>query len=146
MIIGFAVGNKKTLMVNEDFRKKVEAETLENNPIPVCDSGKCPEYQNFDTDKDGESENVVIEPIGMSQFAGRVLIIDEGRVTFRSGLKMFINVRPVKEHENDNGFIIRYSTEPNAQSNDTFEEAFYKYQDGKYILEKTTKFTPSKSD
>jgi len=134
----YSIGYKQALKTNEIFKKEIEEETLKNNPIPKCDSGKCPEYQSFDVDSDGKPEDVVTEYFGMSQFAGRVMVIDEGKVVFISKGEMFISVRPTKENENENGFIITYSTVPNAESNKDLRQEYYKYVDGKYLLQKNT--------
>lgn len=141
ILVSYNFGFKRAIKTNEEYKKEIEVEVLKNNPIPVCELGKCPEYQTFDVDNDGEDENIVIQPIGMSQFAGQVLVIDEGKVTFISKGKMFISVRPTKEIENENGFIIGYSTEANARSNDVFEDAYYKYENGEYVLDKVVKNT-----
>ncbi len=130
----YSIGYKQALKTNERFNKQIEEDTLKNNPIPKCDSGKCPEYQSFDVDGDGKNEDVVTEYFGMSQFAGRVMVIDEGKVVFISKGEMFISVKPAKEYENENGFIITYSNEANAKSKGDFKEDVYTYKSGKYVL------------
>jgi len=139
----YFIGYKQALKTNERFKKEIEEETLKNNPIPKCDSGKCPEYQSFDVDGDGKPEDIVTEYFGMSQFAGRVMVIDEGKVVFISKGEMFISVRPTKEYENENGFIVTYSTVPNARSNKDLRQEYYKYIDGKYFLQEDTAETNS---
>lgn len=140
LFISYNIGFKKAVKTNEQFKKEIEEDVLENNSVPECDFGKCPEYSYFDVDGDGKSESIVLEPIGMSQFGGRVRVIDDGRVVFRSDTKMFVGVKSITENDgdNENGFIIYYSKVPNARSNDDILWDHYKYIDGKYVLEKTT--------
>jgi hypothetical protein len=142
IFIGYKLGYSEAIKVNEKHKKDIVQETLDNYPVPECDEGKCPTYQYFDVDSDGKDESIALEPIGMTQFAGRVFVIDEGKVTFVSKGGMFIGVRPIIEedgdHENENGFIIHYSKVSNASSNKDIFWDYYKYIDGKYILEKTT--------
>ncbi len=142
LLVGYKSGLSKANKINEDYKEKIIEETLENNPIPVCEEGNCPKYQVFDIDEDGKVENIITEYFGMSQFAGRVLIVDDGKVEFISKPEMFIGVRPIKLEEdnetNRNGFIIFYSKVPNANSKNDIEWAWYKYENGEYILDKIT--------
>lgn len=144
LLVGYKSGLNKANKINEDYKKTIINETLENYSIPECDyiGGGCPEYKMFDVDEDGRSESIVLEKVGMSQFGGRVFVIDEGKVTFVSESQMFIGVRPIKLEENDetnrNGFIIFYSKVPNANSKNDIEWAWYKYENGEYILDKIT--------
>lgn len=139
-------GFSKTFNINskgDELVNKKENQS-EEYPVPECDyiGGGCPEYKMFDVDEDGRSESIVLEKVGMSQFGGRVFVIDEGKVTFVSESQMFIGVRPIKLEENDetnrNGFIIFYSKVPNANSKNDIEWAWYKYENGEYILDKIT--------
>lgn len=135
IFIGYSVGTKQANKVNEAYRVQIETEMLENNPIPVCNDGDCPYFQHFDVDGDGKRENIVTEYFGMTQFTGRVLVIDEGKVVFISKGKMRIRVDPVDEGNQENGFVISYSTV--ANSNKDVQRDYYKFVDGKYILEKS---------
>lgn len=135
----FDVNSKCEELVNEN-RDKVD-----EYPVPQCDEfgGGCPKYEHFDLDGDGRRESVVIEPIGMNQPVSRVFIVDDGKVTFLSEHKMNVGVRPIKLEEenetNQSGFIIYYSkTTSLSLSNDVMWD-YYRYVDGEYILEKTTK-------
>ena len=132
---GYRIGAKNAIKVSEAYRIQIEEETLENNPIPQCSMGDCPEYKYFDVDGDGKRETIAIEPLGMSQMAGRVIIIDERKVVFVGERRMRIWVDPIDEGNQENGFIISYSTV--ANSNKDVQRDYYKFVDGKYILEKS---------
>lgn len=134
--LGIDRGRKRA---KEYYKAQIIEETLEENPIPKCDYENCPKYQGFDVDGDGKYESVVTEYFGMTQFAGRVMVIDDGKVTFISKGEMFIGVMPAQKHDQTNGFIIYYSKVPNASSNDDIVWDHYKYINDKYVLEKTTR-------
>jgi len=139
-VVSYSIGYHKANKVNEEYKKQIEVEYLNNNLLPMSEcefSETCANYQIFDTDGDGwtDQETIIIEKIGMTQFAGRVLIIDEGEIVFTSNTKMRIWVDPIRSFDYNNGFIIQYSTEPN--SNTDIARDFYKYIDGEYVVVKT---------
>lgn len=138
IIIAFVVGKneglKKSSKVSEQYKTEIEKQTLKNNPIPECNFGKCPESQSMDVDEDGESETVTVVYTSMTQFAGKVMVIKNGKVIFTSDEKMRVAVSPRKDTKN-NGFIISYSTEPN--SNKDTKSDYYKFENSKFILEKS---------
>ena len=133
-IVGKNEGLKQSFKINEQYKTEIEEETLKNNPIPECNFGKCPESQSMDVDEDGEDETVTIIYTSMTQFAGKVMIIKNGRVIFTSDEKMRIAVNQSKDTKGK-GFTISYSTEPN--SNNAIKSDYYKFDNGKFVLEKT---------
>lgn len=141
---GHYFGFQKANKVSQTYKDQVVTETLENNPAPQCNYGKCPKYDLFDADGDGKDESVVTEYTSMSQFAGRILIIKENKVVFVSAEKMFVGVKPIKENQDEvnNGFIIYYSKVPNASSNDDVLWDHYHYVNGNYELMETTPANP----
>lgn len=141
---GYRFGFQKASKVNQSYREQIVTETLENNPAPQCNFGKCPKYDLFDADGDGNDESVATEYTSMSQFAGRILIIKENKVVFVSPEKMFIGVKPIKDNQDEvnNGFIIYYSKVPNASSNDDILWDHYHFVNGKYELMETTSADP----
>src|SRR3989344_5113420 len=76
--------------------------------LPECAYGKCPIYFSMDVDGDHLSESVVVIPTAMTQGAGKVWIIDEGKVIFDSGEMAGIWV---EEIEGGNGFILSYMSD-----------------------------------
>jgi hypothetical protein len=90
-------------------------------------------------DGDGKSETIGVVYATMTSFAGQVWVIDDGEVKFISDEKMMIGVKPTKEYDQDNGFIIYYSTKQDPKSNNDVEWAYYKYAGGEYSLDKITK-------
>lgn len=133
-VVGKNEGLKQSSKINEQYKSEIEKQILENNPIPECNFGKCPESQSMDVDGDGESETVTVVYTSMTQFAGKVMVIKNGKVIFTSDEKMRIAINPKKDIEN-NGFVISYSTEPN--SNNAIKSDYYKFDNGKFVLEKT---------
>jgi hypothetical protein len=135
----FVVGYKRALKTNESYKQQIRLETLETNPVPECHYGNCPKFESFDTDGDGKSETIGVVYATMTSFAGQVWVIDDGEVKFISDEKMMIGVKPTKEYDQDNGFIIYYSTKQDPKSNNDVEWAYYKYAGGEYSLDKITK-------
>lgn len=140
IFIGYNFGFSKAIKTNDKYKKEIGGETLKNNPAPkceTCDTGSSRYYQTFDADGDGsfDQEIIIIEEIGMSQMAGRVIIIKEGKIVFTSKGEMRISVSPMRSFDYNNGFIISYSTE--ANSNTAIVMDFYKFVNGKYVLVKT---------
>lgn len=140
LLISYNTGFKKALKTNEEYKKEIVKETLTNNPAPkceTCDNSPSRYYQTFDADGDGwtNQEIVIIEDVGMSQMAGRVIIIKNGKVVFTSKAEMRIWVNPTRSFDYNNGFIISYSTE--ANSNTAIARDFYKYSKGQYKLVRT---------
>lgn len=133
-MVGRNEGLKQSSKINEQYKTEIEKETLENNPIPECNFGKCPESQSMDIDGDGENETITVVYTSMTQFAGKVMIIKNGKVIFISDEKMRIAVNQKNDMKN-NGYIISYSTEPN--SNNATKSDYYKFDNGKFVLEKT---------
>ena len=141
LFISYNFGLKKALKTNEKNKKVIEAETLENNPPPQCFMNFCPEYKVLDVDGDNEYESVVKEPTAMTQQAGRVWIIKDGKVLFKSDERAQIGVVPMTSEYPNNGFIISYATASQMAGEKVFLDSFkhdhYLFKDGQYILEKT---------
>lgn len=133
-VVGKNEGLEQSSKINEQYKSEIEKQTLENNSIPECNFGKCPESQSMDVDGDGESETVTVIYTSMTQFAGKVMVIKNGKVIFTSDEKMRIAIDQRKDTES-NGFVIFYSTEPN--SNNATKSDYYKFDNGKFVLEKT---------
>lgn len=138
-------------IITQDFTKekiptlyieKVKQEIIKDNLVPQCSMNDCPEYKPMDVDGDGRYESVVLERTAMTQQAGRIWVIDQGEVVFKSDERAQIGVSPRDTPDKQsNGFIISYATEsPMAGEKvflDSFKKDYYLFKDGKYILEKT---------
>lgn len=139
IFVSLQVGHSKGSKKAKDCRCQINNEPLNCSPIPECNYGNCPQFQSFDVNSDGKADTVGVVYTRMSQYAGEVWVISNGKVEFISEEKMFVNVRPTEIHDQENGFIIDYAITTNPQSNDDLEHAYYKYEGGKYILERIEK-------
>lgn len=126
------------------IENKKQETIIEDDLVPQCSYDGCPEYKTFDVDDDGKPETIVSERTAMTQQAGRIWVIDDGKVVFKSNEMAQISVAPKSKDpdEQGNGFIISYATEsPTAGEKvfkDSFKKDYYLFKDGKYILEKRT--------
>lgn len=134
-ILGFSVGYflKPTTTIKPDVIENPSVEAINDQKIPECYAGRCPEYFSMDVDTDDLAESVVIVPTTMSQGAGKIMIIKKGRVIFESDDLMRINViQTKKQQEEGNGFTILYGKEVNSNVG---SEMKFKYQNGQFISE-----------
>lgn len=112
VIFAFIFGrftNKPTTYISEKNNELVEQK------YPECFSGLCPEYFSMDVDGDGYSESAIVIPTAMTQGAGKVWIVDNGKVVFDSGEKMRIGINQNKKQiDEGSGFTLWYGTEVNS--------------------------------
>lgn len=124
LVIGYLLGKKQNQRQETiDFSENADV------GIPQCSFGLCPEYQSMDVDGDGLSESVVIVPTAMTQGAGQVWVIDQGKVVWKSQEFMRIAVAALKD-QNKPGFALLYTKEPNSTEGSAIE---YAYKDGNFI-------------
>lgn len=98
--------------------------------LPECFAGKCPHYFTWDVNGDSQmSDSVVVIPTAMTKGAGKVWVIDKGKVVFDSGELMDVWVEEPEDHE---GFYLLYKTNIN---NPISHKVKYIYKDGKFIPE-----------
>lgn len=139
---GYRQGFSKAFDVNEKCDELVnKKETIKDDLVPECSMNDCPEYKPMDVDGDGRYESVVLERTAMTQQAGRIWIIDDGKVMFISKSMAQIGVQQRGDYDKqENGFIISYATESPMAGEQVFKDSFkrdyYTLKDGKYILEK----------
>ena len=104
--------------------------------IPECFAGLCPTYKSEETDGDGLAESVVEVPTAMTKGAGKILIIDDGKLVFDSGEApgisyevpediAGINISFAKEYDETGINVKTWATEE------------YRYENGKYVLKNT---------
>lgn len=104
--------------------------SLPQQELAECFAGRCPEYFSMDVDGDGLAESVVVIPTAMTQGAGKVRIIDEGKIVFETPEMMRVWVKQSsKDAEVGNKFTLLYAKK--ANSND-LTEINYVYQDGQF--------------
>lgn len=102
--------------------------TLNENKIPECVYGHCPRYYNWSV-KDGmSSQTLIIEPTTMNRGVGRLLIIDEGKVIFKTQELPQINI---KQDVEGDGFFLIYSPDIYLPKGQTI--IHYKYKNGEFI-------------
>jgi len=132
-------GYKNAFKSFDSYKQGIVDQAIEDNSPPECHATNCPEYTFFDADGDGLNESVVTEYTTMTQQAGRIWIIDNGKVVFKSEEKAQISVSPVSKSGENNGFVIGYNTTYQLSPTflDSFKHDYYEHKDGKYILEKT---------
>ena len=125
ILLGFAIGYfSRSTKINVPAQK----EKVVSQKLPECFLGRCPEYFSMDVDGDDLSESLVIIPTVMTQGAGKLWVIDEGRVIFESDEKMRIWVKQSPEEvEVGNGFTLLYAEEVNSSD---LTEVKYVYEDG----------------
>ncbi len=148
-VVIFAIGYKVVNLIFDEgyrqgFSKAIEnsKENTESTLVPQCLMGSCPEYNSFDTDGDDTYEDVVLERTAMTQQAGRIWVIDEGKVVFKSDQKAQISVSPrVTKDKEETGFTILYASESPMSGEEVFKNSFkvdyFQYKNGEYVLEKT---------
>jgi len=127
VILGFTVGYSSR---NTKINAPAQKEKIVSQKLPECFLGRCPEYFSMDVDGDDLSESLVIIPTAMTQGAGKLWVIDEGKVVFESDERMGIGVKQSPEEvEAGNGFTLLYAEGIN--SND-LTEVKYVYKDGQF--------------
>lgn len=102
---------------------------------PECRFDICPNYFSIDVDGDHLSESVVVQPTAMTQGAGKVLIIKDGKKIFETGEMAQIWVKAV---DDGNGFILQYSSPRDENMNATKYEMRYTFSNGQFIPSKAT--------
>ena len=129
ILLGFVIGYfSRSTKINVPAQK----EKIVSQELPECFLGRCPEYFSMDVDGDDLSESLVIIPTVMTQGAGKLWVIDEGRVIFESDEKMRIGVKQSPEEvEVGNGFTLLYTEEVNSSD---LTEVKYVYEDGQFIV------------
>lgn len=92
--------------------------------IPECFLGRCPKYESVDVDGDKLAESVIIIPTTMTRGAGKLWIIKNGKVIFKSG-----EYPGISFENTDEGFLINF-----ISSFETGEESSVKYiyRNGKF--------------
>jgi hypothetical protein len=130
LVLGLIIGyfSRKPITIAPVKEKEVVKQEL-----PKCFLGRCPEYFSMDVDGDDLAESLVIIPTAMTQGAGKLWVIDEGKVIFETNEMMRIWVKQSPEDaEAGNRFTLLYAKEVN--SND-LTEVKYVYQDGQFKKE-----------
>ena len=128
LILGFIVGFFTKQLIDPKATTLYSPEVV-SDEAPQCLFGRCPEYQSMDVDGDGQSESVVVVPTAMTQGAGEIWIIDDGKVIWKSQEYMRVGVTALPD-ENVPGFALLYAKEPNSTEGTTIE---YIYKDGNFI-------------
>lgn len=127
LLIGFIGGyiykglTEKNI-ISSDYKEVINVE------VPKCSYGRCPEYVSIDVDGDPHTESVVIVPVAMTQGAGQLWVVDEGKVIWKSESYMRIGVDRLFE-EDTYGFVLVYSKEPNSNKR---SEIKYIYENGQF--------------
>ena len=103
-----------------------------SSQIPECIEGRCPIYKSFNVTGDHQSQTLIIAPMAMTHGAGRVMIVDKGKVIFESEELPQIEVKSDGEAD---GFYLIYENDIYTRNQTVVH---YKYKDGKFkILEIT---------
>lgn len=97
---------------------------------PECRFDQCPEYSSMDVDGDRLSESVVVQHTAMTQGAGKVLVIKNGKKIFETEEEAEIGVKAV---DDGNGFILLYSSPRDEHRNSINYEVRYTFKNGRFI-------------
>lgn len=113
---------------------EVVSTQAKNQEIPECFAGRCPQYLSMtvDKDSDGFDASVVIIPTAMTQGAGKIEIIKNGRVIFESSEMANIGVERV---EDGDGFILTYSSPRDENFNNVKYSVRYRFKEGKFVAD-----------
>ncbi len=131
LILGFSAG----YFLRPTIKPKPVAtipvvETVKESKILECFLGRCPQYFEMTVDKDwGPSASVVIVPTAMTQGAGKLMIIKNGKIIFESPEMPGIGVDSV---EDGDGFILHYSSPRDENLNNVQYSVRYRYRDGQF--------------
>lgn len=130
-LLGFTASNlSRKTVINKSSDK---TDDIIKQELPECVAFRCPVYQTMEVNGDMIEESVVIIPTAMTQGAGKIWIIKEGKVIFDSGEKMQIDIKQTqKQKEEGKGFILKYSNQVNEQDG---SETEFSYKNGQFILE-----------
>ena len=108
---------------------KMEIEAFKDQQkLPECDVGRCPQFFSMDVDKDGLPETAAIIPVGMTKGAGKLWIIKNGKLIFDTSVLAEIWIKEVSD---GNGFILSYA--PDTTYPEKTKEIRYFYKDGKFV-------------
>ncbi len=120
----------KKLAVNKD---KVQESTTKQEIIisdyPYCFAEQCPEYFSMDVDGDRQSESVVVQHTAMTQGAGKVLIIKNGKKIFETEELPQIWIKDEQAYDG-NVFVLKYSSPLDMNGSRKDYERRYEYKDG----------------
>jgi hypothetical protein len=132
---GFWLGHtsKSNTAATDISIKDKTGEVKNEQYIPECEFGLCPKYESYDTDGDSLSESIVLVPTAMTKGAGKVIIIEQGKIVFDSGEAAQMSYELPKE---GSGIIISYAKEydETALKVKTWVKDKYIYKEGKYVL------------
>ncbi len=128
ILIGYLLSDRNIESVVEPSKNQGESIC----EVPECYLGLCPRYYSMEVDGDGISESVVVVPTRMTKGAGKVLVIDEGKIVFESEELSHIGVVETGEdNPKGNKLPITYSNSGNSED---LMKKVYIYQDGVYQL------------
>lgn len=97
--------------------------------VPECFLGHCPQYFTWDVNGDSQmSDSIVVIPTAMTKGAGKVWVIDKGRLVFDSGELMDVWVEEPEDHQ---GFYLLYKTDIN---NPVSHKVKFTYRDGVFSI------------
>lgn len=132
LILGVSVGYfLKCTNTTKIITTNRPIETVEESKIPECFADICPRYFSMDVDSDNSSsESVVVIPTRMTQGAGKIVVIKNGKVIFESPEMPNIGVERV---EDGDGFIFTYSSSRDENGNRVDYNIRYKYRDGQFV-------------
>lgn len=134
LLIGF-LGGYFTYALTFPTQKETTPDSYKALPsiqqeLPECFAGKCPHYFTWDVNGDNQmSDSIVVIPTAMTKGAGKVWVIDKGKVVFDSGELMDAWVEEPEDHQ---GFYLLYKTDIH---NPVSHKVKYIYKDGKFVPE-----------
>lgn len=130
LIIGFLCFSLLSFWVGLRIASNAKQIEAVIQDYPECRFGICPSYFSMDVDGDHLSESVVVQPTAMTQGAGKVMIIKNGKKIFETEEMAQIWVKAV---DDGNGFILQYSSPRDENMNVAKYEKRYTFSNGQFI-------------
>lgn len=133
LVIGFFGGfftHMLMLPAQEEISNPYKTLSSNQQEFPECFAGKCPHYFTWDVNGDSQmSDSIVVIPTAMTKGAGKVWVIDKGKVVFDSGELMDAWIEEPEDHQ---GFYLLYKTDIH---NPVSHKVKYIYKENKFIPE-----------
>lgn len=130
LVIIFILGFLANSFLTKLASKKI---AVSQQKLPECILGLCPVYQSVSVDgDDSDSESLVVVPTAMTKGAGKLWIIDQGKLVFES--KEYAQI-DVEGSENGNGFILKYAIKPDYYTQNQKIRYEYKNREYKAVVE-----------
>jgi len=138
--VSYSVGKSRSRPMSVPEDVEVESVSDEQQKLPSCDVGRCPDYVSADIDGDSLAESIVYQPWGMTKGAGSVWVIKNDEVVFRSDVGAMFDYKVNEEPDGQyNGLVVVFVDEFDQSGvwPKSWREEKWIYENGKYVLGET---------